>query len=267
MAEKTALVTGASGGIGLEFARLLAADGYDVVLVARSREKLEGVAAELKREHGVESWACPFDLSDPEAPARIAETVDEKGLSIDVLINNAGFGYDTPFIKSDPQRQRDLMQVNDVALVELCRLFAPAMVERQSGAILNVASIAGFMPGPYMATYYASKAFVQSFTQALHVELRLHGVSVSALCPGPVRTEFWNAAEAGHTVLAHLAVSPRRVARSGLRALRWKKTLCVPGLVSKAAVFVTRLVPRSWMAYASALLQLPLRKKAEQVGR
>lgn len=257
---RTALVTGAGGGIGWEFARLFAADGYDVVLVGRDGGKLEDAAARLRAADGVATHVCVQDLSAPGAVERIETTLRERGVVVDALVNNAGFGYDVRFVESDPARQRALMRVNVEALVELCHAFVPGMVERGSGAVLNVASIAGFMPGPFMATYYASKAFVQSFTQALHAELRLSGVAVTALCPGPVRTEFWNAADAGRTALAHLAVSPRRVARSGYRALRWNKTLCVPGLVSKAAVFVTRLVPRSWMAYASASLQIPRRK-------
>ncbi|MBC2890547.1 SDR family NAD(P)-dependent oxidoreductase [Gordonibacter massiliensis (ex Traore et al. 2017)] len=257
---RVALVTGASGGIGLELARLLAADGCDVVLVARSEERLRAAASELKGAYGVATQVVAQNLSDPGAAGRVKAAVDELGLKVDVLANNAGFGCDAPFVESDPARQRALMQVNVAAVVELCRAFAPGMVERGAGGILNVASMAGFMAGPFMSTYYASKAFVQTFTQGLHAELRLSGVHVTALCPGPVRTEFWNAADAGQTLLAHAAMGAPRVARAGLRALRWNKTLCVPGIVPKALVFATRLVPRSWMAYAAAALQLPKRK-------
>ncbi len=256
---RTALVTGAGGGIGWELAQLFAADGYDIALVGRDEARLEDAAARLRKDHGVATHVCVQDLSASGAVDDLVSILDEREVVVDALVNNAGFGYDIRFVESDLARQRDLVQVNIEALVELCHAFAPGMVERGSGAILNVASIAGFMPGPFMATYYASKAFVQSFTQALHAELRLRGVAVTALCPGPVRTEFWNAADAGRTALARFAVSPSRVARSGYRALRWNKTLCVPGLVPKVAVFVTRLMPRSWMAAMAAALQVPRR--------
>lgn len=254
---KTALVTGASGGIGLELARLFAKDGYDVVLVARSAERLGEVADELEEQYHVRAFPCPCDLSDTDGAASVVKAVDALDVQVDALVNNAGFAYDAPFAGSDAARQRDLVQVDVVALMELSHEFGSRMAARGEGRILNVASIAGFMPGPYMATYYASKAFVQSFTQALHVELKWRGVHVTALCPGPVRTSFWKAADAEHVALTFLMARPQRVARAGYRALAWNKTLCFPGLLAKAAVFVTRLVPRCVMSYAVALLQRP----------
>lgn len=254
-AGKMALVTGASGGLGEEFARSFAADGYDVMLVARSEDKLERIAREIEDQHGVCAAYVPCDLSQPGAAISVVAAVEERGAEVEVLVNNAGFGYDAPFAKSDGERQRALVQVNDVALTELCHAFIPGMVERKRGYVLNVASIAGFMPGPGMATYYASKAYVQSLTQALRLELLRSGVHVTALCPGPVSTDFWNAADAGRTALAHLTLPAKYVVRVTRFALRCNKALCVPGILPKLVVFSSRLLPRRLLAGAAALLQ------------
>ena len=178
-------------------------------------------------------------------------------LQVETLVNNAGFGYDAPFAESSLERQRALVQTNDMALMELCHAFAPDMAERGHGGILNVASVAGFVPGPYMSTYYASKAFVQSFSSALHMELRPYGVHVTALCPGPVRTPFWDNADAGGTALARMTISAPRVARAAIRALGCNRLLCCPGVLAKVIVFGSRLVPRTWAAAAASALQKP----------
>ena len=261
--HRTALITGATGGLGFELSRKFAKDGYDLLLVGRNEQKLQDAADKLHEEYGVDAQIMLEDLAQAGAADRIAEEVEARGIQVDALVNDAGFGYDARFIESDEQRQRDLVQVNVMTLMELCRKFAPGMAERHSGAILNVASIAGFMAGPFLSTYYASKAFVQTFTQALHAELRLSGVHVTALCPGPVRTPFWDNADAGKTILAHLTARPQSVARAAWRALKVNKTLCIPGIFPKIIVFLTRLVPRSWMSYCSSLLQLPSRKKQQ----
>lgn len=263
MAEQamTALITGATGGLGYELTRRFAKAGYDLVLVGRSEEKLAGTVEKLEAEFPVHVQTVIADLSGKDASRRIVEEVEARGIQVDALVNDAGFGYNAPFVKSDPERQQNLIQVNVAVLTELCRAFAPGMVERGYGKILNVASMAGFMAGPFLSTYYASKAYVQTFTQALHAELRLSGVHVTALCPGPVRTPFWNNADAGKTALAHLTARPQSVSRAAWRALSVNKTLCIPGIVPKLLVFLTRLVPRSWMAYCSALLQWPRKKK------
>ena len=251
----TALVTGATGGLGRELARRLAREADALVLTGTDAEALDGLAAELERGAGpcIETVAC--DLSRPGAASELVAAVAALGLEPSTLVNCAGFGYDAPFIESDPARQRALVQVNDMALMELCRAFAPAMAERGRGYILNVASIAGFLPGPQMATYYASKAFVQSFSQALHAELRSSGVHVTALCPGPVRTPFWERADAAHTALAHLALPASAVARAGVRALKWNKALCVPGLFAKVVVLASRVLPRGLMGWFARVLQ------------
>ena len=225
------------------------------MLVGRSEQKLDAAAEALAAEFGVRVHTVAADLARPNAAERLAEEVRARGLEIDALVNDAGFGYDARFAESDGERQRELVQVNVAALTALCHAFAPGMVARGRGAILNVASVAGFMAGPGMSTYYASKAYVQSFTQALHIELLHTGVHVSALCPGPVRTPFWERAEAGRTALAHTPMPPAAVARAGYAALKANKTLCTPGLAAKVVVFASRILPRSWIARIAWLLQ------------
>ena len=252
----TALVTGACGGIGRELAARLAHGGCDLVLVGREVGRLEALAAELRAAKAgarIQTLAC--DLARPEAVGTLVERLDGRGLHIDVLVNNAGFGYDAPFASSDADRQRALVRVDVEAVVELTHALVPAMVARGRGAVLNVASIAGFMPGPAMATYYASKAFVQSVTQALHAELAGSGVHVTALCPGPVATPFWDNAGAGQTWLARLATPAAPVARAALSALEANRALCVPGILAKAVVFASRLLPRSAIARMARALQ------------
>ena len=264
--NRTALITGATGGLGFELARRFANDNYSLVLVGRDEQKLQAAARDLLGEFGTKVQIIVEDLSTEGAADRVAAEVEARGIQVDALVNDAGFGYGERFIDSDEQRQKDLLQVNVATLTELCRKFAPGMVERHSGAILNVASIAGFMGGPFLSTYYASKAYVQTFTQALHAELRTSGVHVTALCPGPVRTPFWKNADADKTLLAHLTARPQSVARAAYRALRVNKTLCIPGIFPKIVVFLTRLVPRSWMAYCSGAMQYPGPRKKDKGG-
>lgn len=266
MMAKTVLITGASRGIGQELALLFAADGYNLVLVARSEEKLEELSVRLWRDFAVTAYVCPLDLAKYGAAQELVQRIAQWDVCIDVLVNNAGFGYNDTFATSNLDRQQDLLQVDVLAVMELCRLFAPAMIARGSGGILNVASVAGFMPGPYLSTYYASKAFVQSFTQALHVELKPSGISVSALCPGPVSTKFWEVADAKGALAQMVAATPRRVAQAGYRAFKRNKVLCFPGFVAKAAVFLSRLVPRKVTAHISAHLQ-SLRQSRPHVGQ
>lgn len=250
-----ALITGASRGIGAELAKLAARDCRQVVLVARSVSALEQVAEELETKYGCQTFVISCDLSAAGSVSGLVEKIDDLGVSVNVLVNCAGFGYDARFVESDFVRQQSLVQTNCEALMELCHIYGARMAKAGKGQILNVASIAGFMPGPLMATYYASKAFVQSFTQALHVELKGSGVHVSALCPGPVRTEFWNSADAGHTALAHMALPATYVARVGWAALNVNKATCMPGVLAKVIVFSTRILPRPVIARMAALLQ------------
>ena len=234
--RKRALITGASSGIGLDLARLFARDGYSVVLVARSEEKLREYAREMNGEFIV------ADLSKPDAPRTIFERVGE----IDALVNNAGYGLGGAFAEIDLQRQLEMIQVNVVALTHLTRLFLPAMIARRRGAILNVASTAAFQAGPLMAVYYATKAYVLSFSEAIADELRHTGVTVTALCPGPTETGFAAVADVESARLFKLAkpMSSAAVARAGYDGLRDGKRIVIPGLRNKLMMQSLRISPR-----------------------
>ncbi len=245
-ARPVALVTGASAGIGAEIARLLAVD-HDLVLTARRSEQLQALADELKQKHGATCHVFPADLVEPDAPRKLFDTISAAGIAIDVLVNNAGFGDLGKFAQSDLGKALQMLQVNVVALTELTGLFLPAFVARDSGRVLNVGSIAGFQAGPYMAVYYATKAYVNSFSEALHTELRRTGVTVTVLCPGPVATEF--AAVSGmqttRAFSAGQAMGARPVAAAGLRALKAGRRMVVPGWRNKLMLFAERFFPRS----------------------
>jgi short-subunit dehydrogenase len=240
-----ALVTGASAGIGTELARILAAD-HDLVLAARRGEQLHALADELKRLHGTTCRVIPTDFADPAAPRKLFDAVAAANLTVDVLVNNAGFGDLGPFARADLANALRMIQVNVTALVELTGLFLPGMAARNRGRILNVGSVAGFQPGPLMATYYATKAFVNSFSEALHSELRGTGVSVTVLCPGPVATEFASVAGfgAGSMFSPGRALTARAVAAAGVRGLMAGRRMVVPGLRNRLMLFAERFVPR-----------------------
>ncbi len=257
--RQTVLITGATGGLGREFAHQYAQAGNNLALVARKRAALEQLADELHAEFGIDAFVFPCDFTDPSAPAKLHRELADRELSISVLVNNAGLGYDAAFMESDLSTQETLLEVNIAALTKMMRLFGQDMAERGEGGILNVASIASYPQGPFMATYYASKAYVRSLSEAVHTELLGCGVHVTALCPGPVRTDFWERASAGNTILAHLAVSPKGIVSAGRRALRWNLSSCVPGFPWKLVAFATRLLPRSWVRLAAAQLQKPHR--------
>lgn len=198
---KTALVTGASAGLGVEFAKQLAARGVDLVLVARRRDRLEALAAELTGKHGVKTWVIPADLEDSAAPAAIVAEVERLGLEVDLLVNNAGFGSNGPFAELPLGPELGQIRVNVLALVELTHRLLPGMRARGRGNVLNIASTAGFQPGPLMATYFATKAFVVSFSEALSHELAGSGVGVTAHCPGATATDFFTTAGSADTAL------------------------------------------------------------------
>ncbi|MET0626286.1 MAG: SDR family oxidoreductase [Pyrinomonadaceae bacterium] len=226
----TALVTGASGGIGEELARLFAADGHSLVLVARSRDKLERLAAELRDKHQVAARVIAADLSAPESPREMFEELRGAGVTIDALVNNAGFGTYGLFAETDLKSELGLLQVNVVALTHLTKLFLPGMLARGRGYVMNVASTAAFQPGPLMAVYYASKAYVLSLSEALSNECEGTGVRVSALCPGPTETGFVAAAGMGDSKLFDRAVmDARTVAEAGYRGLLAGKPVVIPG--------------------------------------
>ncbi len=254
---ETVLITGASSGIGRELARLFAADGSRLVLVARREERLRDLAAELRQRHGVDTLVIPYDLADPRAPAALVEQLTNDGIAIDVLVNNAGFGALGCFWQLSPERQAEMVEVNIAALTKLTRLLLPGMLERGRGGVLNVASTASFQPGPYMAVYYASKAYVRFFSEALSHELRRTPVSVTCLCPGPTQTEFGEDSGMEGTFVFRFAMPVEQVAQAGHRGFRRGKLLVVPGLMNRLGVYALRLTPRWLVRIVVGKLQKP----------
>ena len=247
--QQVALITGASAGLGAEFARQLSAQGQRLVLVARRRERLDELAAQLGNAR-----ALALDLSQPGAAARLMADIAGHDESVDLLVNNAGFGLSGQFAELDGERQREMIDLNCGALAELARAVLPAMIARQAGGILNVASTAAFQPGPGMAVYFATKAFVLSFSEALHDEARPHGVKVSCLCPGPTRTEFRSVSgfdPKGR--LAKLSADAASVVRAGLKGLERNQAVVVPGLSNKIISQAHRLLPRAVMRRAARM--------------
>jgi short-subunit dehydrogenase len=244
------LVTGASAGLGAEFARQCRKRGDELVLVARRQDRLEALAAELGGAHVV-----ALDLAAPGAPAQLLAEVEKLGLHVETLVNNAGFGLSGAFIGQPSARQTEMIELNMRLLTELCRLVLPRMVERGSGAILNVASTAAFQAGPYMAVYYASKAYVLSLTEALHQELKGSGVRVTALCPGPVKTEFFEVAGSADSRLAKMGADPASVVRAGLDGLAKGRAIVIPGFGNRVGAQASRLLPRAAMRRIVARLK------------
>lgn len=227
MTKNVALITGASGGIGAEFARLHAAEGGDLFLVARSAERLEALKSELESQHNVGVGLLAIDLSVDGAAQKVWEAVESAGAAVDVLINNAGFGDHDLFHECDLAKQESMMRLNMNTLTSLTRLVLPGMVQRGRGRVLNVASTAAFMPGPLQAVYYATKAYVLSFSQAIAEELRDTGVTATALCPGPVKTGFVAAGDLEGVKAFENAASPRSVAECGYRAMQRGKLVAI----------------------------------------
>ena len=238
---QVALITGASAGLGAEFARQLARRGTPLVLVARREDRLRALADEVGNARVVAA-----DLSAHDAAERLVADLDAAGDEVELLINNAGFGQIGRFASLDAKRQREMIDLNVGTLTDLCRVIAPRMIERKSGGILNIASTAAFQPGPNMAVYFATKAYVLSFTEALHEELKPHGVHVSALCPGPTRTEFGDVAGfGGNGMFDRIAMEAPAVVAAGLAGLSRNKAVVVPGAINKIGAASTRFAPRS----------------------
>ncbi|AVC46517.1 KR domain protein (plasmid) [Rhizobium leguminosarum bv. viciae] len=243
---KRALITGASSGLGLEFAELLAAQKVNLVLAARRREPMEKLAAELRRKHDVDIVVEPIDLAAPGAAARLKTSLDEKSLQIDILVNNAGYGLHGDFLETPIERTTDMIQLNITALTELSYAFGRDMAARGSGQILLVASLLALQPVPSFAAYAATKSYVLAFGEALHEELRRQGVVVTSLCPGHTETGFDTAAGAPVSpILRLLTMKPRPVAESGLRALSQGKASVIAGFMNNVVAFSNRLTPRS----------------------
>ena len=251
-----ALVTGGSGGIGAELARELARHGHDVVLAARRVEPMQALAAEL-RGLGAATTVIPADLSKPGAAATLAGEIAGRGLTVEVLVNNAGLGAAGRFDRIDPARVAEILQVNIVALTELTRLLLPNMIARRRGRIMLVASVAGFQPGPHMAAYFASKAYVLSLGEALAYELRGTGISVTTLCPGATATEFFAIAGADKSIMArHLRrmMPAEDVARLAYRGLMAGRRVVITGAMNRLTALIGRHAPRRLILRVTELL-------------
>ena len=258
---ETVLITGASSGIGKELAYLFAADGARLLLVARTQQRLQELATDLNQRYGTATEVFVADLSQPDAPQHLFDWTQARGLTVDVLVNNAGFGAHGPFVTLPLKRQLDMIQVNVTALTHLSRLFLPDMIARRRGGLLNVASTAAFQPGPYMAVYYATKAYVLHFTEALAEEVSGTPITVSCLAPGPTATHFAEEAHLTNTLLFKIPpMSARKVAQAGYRGFRKGKVLIIPGWRNKLGVWLIRCTPRSLARKIVKQLQAPAQK-------
>lgn len=248
-----ALITGASAGIGSEIAKLLAARGHNLVIVARRKERLVALADELNEEHGVRVETIACDLGKAPSRARIPGRIEELGLDVEILVNNAGFATGGPFHEADLDRELEQVRVLVEAVVYLTRVFSPGMVERRRGGILNVASTAGMQPMPYSAGYSAAKSYVLTFSEALHQEMRGQGVTVTALAPGPVETDFWDIAgwetssgKSFERAVPGALISSEQAARAGVEGLESGERVVVPGLPIRAAMLASRFIPHAF---------------------
>lgn len=240
------LITGASAGIGKEFARIYARRKHNLILVARREDALRQLSEQLRTEYGVTAHVIPVDLADPDGASAVKQAVDTAGIEVSLLVNNAGFGINGAFARVDEQSHLDIIQVNITSLVRLTRMFLPGMLNRGAGGIMNVASTAAFVPGPMMAVYYATKAFVLSFTEALANEVAGSGVKVSCLCPGATLTEFQIRSGMDKTNLfkSGSVMSAQTVAEMGVNGLERNQTVVICGATNQFAVTTSRFVPR-----------------------
>jgi len=246
------LVTGASSGIGREIAKLFAASGARVIVTARRTAKLESLVAELDHD----AVAIPADLSSVDGATQLAAELEQRDLSPDIVVNNAGVGLHGEFLGADGATTLAMLRLNVNALTELTHRLLPAMVQRGRGGILNVASTAAFQPGPKLAVYYATKAYVLSFTEALHHELKPRGVHVSCLCPGPTVTEFAETAGMSDSLIFRFFAKPvGKVARAGVRGIRRNKAVVVPGFTNKLGTWMVRLMPRAMTRWLVSKIQ------------
>lgn len=254
--QKTALITGASGGIGYEFSKILARNAYNLVLVSRTKEQLNAISKELENEYAIQTKVIPKDLSKSDAPQELYDEIVADGVEIAVLINNAGFGLNGKFVDISAEKQLELIQLNITSLTMLCKLFGADMVKKQSGRILNVASTAAFQAGPIMSTYYASKSYVLLFSEGINNEFAQDGVDVSVLCPGPTNTGFSDRAEMNDTKMLNVPwmMNAAEVAEIGYAGLMNRKKLIIPGVMNKILAFSSRLMPRSLLVLIARYL-------------
>ena len=259
--DQWALVTGASAGIGAEFARQLAARGMHLVLVARRTELLESLAADLKAKHACRCEVIAADLSQPDAPRQVLAEVERRGVTIELLVNNAAFGIVGEVDDTVPERVQELIRLNIAALADLTHRVLPGMLARGHGSIINVSSLSGFQPVAYMAAYAASKAFVLHFSEALAIEVRPRGVTILAVCPGVTQTAFFDIAGAPGWLQKHSSHSPERVVQAALKALERRKLVIVIGWRNYLLTLAVRMVPRWRVVKESMRFFRPRRKK------
>ncbi len=252
--KNVALITGASSGIGLELARQFAKDKHDLVLVARRKEKLDALAAELTTQHGIEVMVLPKDLADPAAPCEIHDELQQAGVDVEALVNNAGISVYGPLYESPCEKNLDVLQINVHALTHLTRLFLPAMVERGHGKIVNIGSTGSFAPGPLNSVYCATKAYVLSFTEAVAEELRGTGVTATIICPGATHTEFAGKYGVEDTPIFQHSMSAARVAEIGYRAAKRGRRVIVTGFRNKVLARSIPFSPRGLVTRVSRWL-------------
>ncbi|MGH9397602.1 MAG: SDR family NAD(P)-dependent oxidoreductase [Terriglobia bacterium] len=247
-----AIVTGASGGIGECFARALAARRHPIVLVARSGDKLQALAEELTKRHGIQTQSIALDLSEPDAAQNLFQRLQEKQIEVSLLVNNAGFGAQGRFWEIALERQAQMIRLNIQALLELTYLLLPSMVKKRRGGVINVSSTASFQPLPYTSVYAASKAFVTSFSTGLAEELRPYGIKVVTLCPGTTRTNFFDAGKFKSMNLRVAFQAPEAVAAAALKKLDRGGGLVLSRKMDNVLLFGERLLPRRWVARLTA---------------
>lgn len=253
--RQIALITGASSGIGLDLAKLMA-PAFDLIITARNQGELEKIGQEIEASHGNHVHVIPADLAKADAPRQIFSEIERRGLQVDVLVNNAGFGSYGPFAESDHQTDLDMIQVNIAALTTLAKLALPGMLARKRGRIMNVASTAGFQPGPLMAVYYATKAYVIMFSEAIANEVKGSGVTVTCFCPGATATKFAGRAKMEESRLFKMgAMRSEDVARAGYKGMMAGKTLVIPGVINKTIAMSVRFSPRKLVTAISRSLQ------------
>ena len=257
MATKTALITGGSIGIGFELAKCFAAHGHNLILVARHSDALEAAAGKIEGKYGVTATTLQFDLSDADAPQRLFDAVNGDNIHVDYLINNAGFGLGGEFADTDLGKELDMIQVNVASVVHLTKVFLPAMIKRKEGRIMNLGSTASFQPGPNSSIYYATKAFVLSFSEAIAEELKHTGVTVTALCPGPTHTEFAERAGTTNTRLfkQSIVATAEDVARYGYAAMMRGQRVAIPGVGNKLLIQAERVAPRRLVTLIAGKIQ------------
>ncbi len=257
--KKTVVITGASGGIGRELSELYAQKGYDLFLLSRDERKLTRVKENLEEDYGIRVGYFPIDLAKPGSAKVAFEQMQSRGIIVDLLINNAGFGLAGKFEETDSHREVDMIQLNTTTLVELTKLVLPQMKKRTSGQIVNIASVAAFLPGPYMAVYYATKAFVLSFSEALSEELKDTGISITTICPGPTISGFQKEAEMESLKVLRYSnvMTSQKVAQLAVKGIEKRKVIVTTGIVNKIITQLPRISPRNFVRKVVGALQNP----------